>query len=253
MLRRLIVLSVFVLSVLSVTAQVSNVNIVFIGNSITRGAGLPNAAEEAPPAKAVAWLQQQLKGKVAFSNQGVSGSTTVDFLPSTNRLFNNVTDAANRYKDDPTAQLVFSMVLGTNDSAIEGPNGSPVSPAQYEKNVKAIIDALLKMYPRSIIVLHHPIWYSPNTQNRSRYLAEGLARLQTYFPVLDKMPAAYPSNVFIGYTKGFRYFSKHPELFQQEKGGQGIFQLHPNPEGAAILGAEWGKAIRKVLKIKGIN
>lgn len=240
MFRKLIVLSAILLSVISAFAQVSNVNLIFIGNSITEGGKLEHPKEEAPPVKAAAWLKEHLKGKVAFSNQGVSGSTTVDFLPATNRLFNNVVHAANQYKDDQTAQLVFSMVLGTNDSAIEGPNGAPVSPVQYEKNVRTIIDALLKLYPSAIIVLHHPIWYSPNTQNGARYLAEGLARLRTYYPVLDKMPKAYPSKVFIGYTGGYRFFSKHPGLFAQETGAQGIFQLHPECRGSSYTRSRVG-------------
>lgn len=245
-----IVISFFALSI---AAQTKNVNIVFIGNSITYGAGLKQPKEEAPPVKAVAWLREQLKGSAfKFSNQGVSGSTTLDFLPSTNRLYNNVIKAANVYKEED-ALLVFSMMLGTNDSAIEGPNGSPISPAQYEKNVRTIIDSLFALYPKSIVVLHHPIWYSPNTQNRSKYLAEGLARLRTYFPVLDKMPEFYPGKVFVGYKKGYNYFSRHPELFIQEKGGQGIFQLHPNAEGAVVLGTKWAKAILPVLKKQGIN
>ncbi|RFS19401.1 lipolytic protein G-D-S-L family [Chitinophaga silvatica] len=233
--------------------QTKQVNIVFIGNSITRGAGLQHPKEEAPPVKAVEWLRSKLKATIAFSNQGVSGSTTLDFLPSVNRLFNNVVTAANEFNGNTQALLVFSMVLGTNDSAIEGPNGSPVSSAQYEKNIKAIIDSLLALYPKCIIVLHHPIWYSPNTQNSSRYLGAGLARLQTYFPILDKMPKTYPGKVYVGYTQGFKFFSKHPELFIQEQGAQGIFQLHPNADGAAKLGTDWGKAIQIILKTKGIN
>jgi hypothetical protein len=67
------------------------------------------------------------------------------------------------------------------------------------------------------------------------------------------MPEFYPGKVFVGYKKGYNYFSRHPELFIQEKGGQGIFQLHPNAEGAVVLGTKWAKAILPVLKKQGIN
>lgn len=242
----------FLLSGITAMSQSKKLNIVFIGNSITQGGGLAHPQQDAPPVKSWEWLKQAMPDAVInYSNQGVSGSTTVDFLPATNRLFNNVIKAADAFKSDKDATLVFSMVLGTNDSAIEGPNGSPVSPENYKVNVKTILDRLLKDYPGCIIILHHPTWYSPNTQNSSRYLAEGLARLQSYFPVLNTIVAEYrtshPKQVYTGYTGGFKYFEKHPELFIQEQGKAGIFQLHPNEQGAAQLGVFWAKAIKSVV------
>lgn len=57
-----------------------NLNIVFIGNSITQGALLENPRREAPPVKAALYLRRQPSvGTVRYSNQGVSGSTTLDF------------------------------------------------------------------------------------------------------------------------------------------------------------------------------
>lgn len=55
-----------------------NINIVFIGDSITQGVQLADATTEAPPATTVAYLQQQKNlGTVSFSNQGHSGYTTL--------------------------------------------------------------------------------------------------------------------------------------------------------------------------------
>jgi|SRR6185312_910779 len=65
-----------------------NINIVFIGNSITYGARLANPVAEAPPVAAVAYLRRQPGiGEVSWSNQGKSGATTVDFLPPASQLF----------------------------------------------------------------------------------------------------------------------------------------------------------------------
>ncbi|PSL43095.1 lysophospholipase L1-like esterase [Chitinophaga niastensis] len=252
--RPFIILVISLLTGVTAAAQSKKLNIVFIGNSITHGAGLANPLTDAPPVQACNWLREKMPAmQVAYSNQGVSGATTVDFLPATNSLFNNVIKAANTFKSDKDATLVFSMILGTNDSASEGPNGSPVSPADYEANVKIIMNRLLADYPGCIIILHRPIWYSPNTQNGARYLVEGLARLQSYFPVLDKIVKDYqltnPKQVFSGDVKGFAYFKKHPEFFQQEQGKAGIFLLHPNEKGAAALGLLWGKAIKNRLSI----
>src|ERR1700759_2709740 len=71
----------------AVFAQKQDLNIVYIGDSITQGVQLDDPATEAPPATATAWLKKQEDiGEIEFSNQGVSGFTTVDFLPSTHTV-----------------------------------------------------------------------------------------------------------------------------------------------------------------------
>ncbi|MDB4922759.1 GDSL-type esterase/lipase family protein [Mucilaginibacter sp.] len=233
-----------------------DLSIVFIGNSITYGAGLSDPATEAPPVIAVNYLKQQSNiGKVEFVNQGHSGYTTVDFLPSTNGVFKDVEKAAKTFTDKQ-ALLIFSVKLGTNDSAIEGPRGAPVFPEVYYQNLKTIADSLLKEFPNSIVIFQHPVWYSPNTYNGSKYLAEGLERLQNYLQQIDQLvedyAATYPKRVFVGDTKAFDYFKKHSLTdFQAEAGHQGTFYLHPNKQGAVALGNFWGEAINKVLKKMG--
>jgi lysophospholipase L1-like esterase len=232
-----------------------NLNIVFIGNSITYGAGLADPATEAPPVITCNYLRQQPGiGTVAFANCGYSGFTTVDFLPSTASAFTKVESAAHAFKDK-RALLLFSIKLGTNDSAIEGPNGSPVSPAAYKQNLKTIADSLLKEFPGCIIIFQHPIWYSPNTYNGAKYLQEGLSRLQSYIPQIDALVTGYtvthPKQVFTGDTQGFAWFKEnYLATLQAENGYQGTFYLHPNKPGAVALGNFWGEAIDKVIKQK---
>jgi hypothetical protein len=238
---------------LSAQSLKQNVNIVFIGNSITRGANLDDPEHDSPPAIAAAYLRQQGNiGAVAFSNQGYSGFTTVDFLPSTATAFKKV-EAAARAFTNKQAMLIFSIKLGTNDSAIEGPNGSPVSPKAYKQNLKIIADSLLEEFPGCIIIFQHPIWYSPNTYNGAKYLKEGLKRLQQYIPKIDHLAAqyasTYPKQVFIGDTKGFAYFKEnYLTSLTPEQGHQGTFYLHPNKSGAQHLGYLWGLAINSVIK-----
>ncbi|MCF0073575.1 GDSL-type esterase/lipase family protein [Dyadobacter sp. CY261] len=227
----------------------TKLSIVFIGNSITQGKGGDDGFP--PPTHAVNYLKAK-KGvdDVSFINVGRSGSTTVDWLPATGKYFTLATTAADSLYLQKDHQLLFSMKLGTNDSAIQGPNGAPVSKEDYKRNVKTIVSELLKRYPGSKVIIHHPIWYSTNTYNRSKYLAEGLERLQTYVPELDELiketKTAEPGRVFKGDTKAFKYFKKHYlELFKPENGQQGVFYLHPNVEGVKVLGEYWGKAIAK--------
>lgn len=228
-------------------------NIVFIGNSITAGALIADPQQDAPPVKAAIYLGKQSQiASVKFSNQGVSGCTTTDYLPQTETLFPKAIVAADKFKDESCATLIFSIMLGTNDSAITGPNGAPASPAKYYENMKTILDQLLALYPNCKIVLNRPLWYSPNTYNGAKYLEEGLTRLQSYYPELQALVLYYsknfPGQVFIGDTDGFDYFKTNfkTDLFP-EKGNAGTFYLHPNQKGAAVLGELWGKAILKVL------
>nr|WP_294949125.1 GDSL-type esterase/lipase family protein [uncultured Mucilaginibacter sp.] len=114
-------------------AQTRNINIVYIGNSITYGAGLDSPATQAPPVVASAWLKKQKGiGDVNFSNQGYSGYTTLDFLPGT-PAFIQVDLAAKGFKQNG-ALLIFSIKIGTNDSAVKGTHGAPVSVEDYRTN-----------------------------------------------------------------------------------------------------------------------
>ena len=229
-----------------------DLNIVLIGNSITHGGGLPDWKTQAPPNETCAWLRQQKGvGKVDFTNQGRSGHTTVDFLPATAKDFPEVLAAASAFSNK-NAQLVFSIILGTNDSAVQGPNGAPVSKENYQANLQAIVDELFKNFPTCKVIIQQPTWYSPNTHNRATYMQEGLTRLQSYFPKIKAVVKSYttthPHQVFLGDTKAFDFFKKHAEQYLQHENGQdGIFYLHPNQEGAVILGDFWAKAIYKDL------
>ena len=200
---------------------------------------LENPIHDAPPVKAALYLRRQPSvGTVRYSNQGVSGSTTLDFLPQTDLLFPKVVQVADQFKDETWATLIFSIMLGTNDSAITGPSGAPASPAKYYENMKTIVDKLLALYP--------------NTYNGAKYLEEGLNRLQSYYPELQALVLDYskrfPGQVFMGDTDGFDYFKAHykSELFP-EKGNAGTFYLHPNRKGASALGELWGKAVLKAI------
>ncbi|RFZ95784.1 lipolytic protein G-D-S-L family [Mucilaginibacter conchicola] len=227
----------------------SKVNIVFIGDSITYG---QNSPDFQPSVYALDVLKEKFKNtEFTQANRGVNGHTTKSFMPGEPDFAKVVKDADGFYTD-ASAQLIFSVMLGTNDSAIKGPYGAPASPEKYTENLKTIADSLLKRYPNSKIVFNYPIYYSPNTYNGAMYLQEGLNRLQTYFPQIDALVKSYsnsqPKHVFLGYTTGFADFKKdYLRLFIPEPGNQGTFYLHPNKDGAKLLGKNWAKALAKVL------
>ena len=138
---------------------------------------------------------------------------------------------------------LITVMLGTNDSAMRGTKGAPVSPDRYRHNLLCIIDSLHARYPGSYFILHRPLWYSPNTHNGATYLAEGLQRLQTYTPVLDELPLERPY-ILPGDRKAYdRFRRQHRKLLTPEAGNSGTFYLHPNKAGAEVLAGYWTKSI----------
>lgn len=227
-------------------------NIIFIGDSITHGT---MAKDQSPPIYAGNYLRQQGKwNSVNVYNAGVSGYTTVDFLPDTRKGFNRVRTLADSLAQDNDAELIISIMLGTNDSAIKGPNGSPVAPEQYYANLKIITDTLLARYLRCKIVYHYPIWYSSNTHNRgATYLQEGHQRVRQYWLQIDQLVKAYRKagvhQIYKGDNQAYAYFEQNYLTdFRVENGPSGTFYLHPNQKGDMALGEFWAKAITRVIK-----
>ena len=253
------ILQFFAVSLLMFTAETlsaTTLNIVYIGDSITAGAGLHlKEGDMAPPAACSVALRNS-GFEVYDSNQGHSGHTTKDFLPDLSPNpksdFSKAKAAADQLIAAHEGQLVFSIMLGTNDSAERGPNGAPLPPEGCQANLKTIIDRLLEDYPHCKVIIQHPIWYSPSTHNSSEYGAKGLARLKSYDPVIESLVKEYakatPGAVFVGDRDAFAHFEAHfIELIRAEKGVDGTFYLHPNKEGALRLGQFWAKAIKEII------
>ncbi len=251
--RNLTLSGIFVLALCSFALREKpSINVVFIGDSITHGT---TQKSETPPNYTDSALEQSNRfKKVQVSNQGVSGFTTVDFLPATHKAYPKVRAAADIFYVDKQALLVFSIMLGTNDSAIKGPTGSPISPENYHQNLKTIADSLLAAYPNCKIVINYPTWYSNNTHNRgAAYMQEGFDRLNSYFPQIDALVKEYkksnPHHVFVGDKDAFKYFeTNYLTDLKAENGLDGVFYLHPNKKGDIALGKFWCDAIIKALK-----
>lgn len=226
----------------------STLNVVFIGNSITEGVGVENPATQAPPAVAAAQLaRQQGISDVRFFNAGMRGARTTDFLPGA-RLLNRALAGA-----DSLARLggamVFSIMLGTNDSAIY-PGPTPrTEPEEFKSNIMATIDALRHRYPGATVVLHRPVWYSENALNGATYMLDGARILQRYATVLaDIARENVGRNIYLGDTLAYDHFRENHRLeMVAEQGRAGIFYLHPNRQGSAKLGEYWARGIMKAI------
>ena len=223
-------------------------NLIFIGNSITEGALHANKKKTAPPVVAANLVGNMLSMDVHYRNCGRSGATTVDFLPEQKRDFVRVEKAIEEIKALSYAPILFSIMLGTNDSANFGPNGSPVSNEDYKKNLMTMIGRIRELCPNAIFVLQRPIWYSPNTHNAAQYLVAGQKRMVAYTDVLIEI-ANENEDVYLGDRDAFDYFgAKHRKYMFAEDGKAGTFYLHPNEAGARKLARYWAQAIVKVVK-----
>ena len=223
-------------------------NLIFIGNSITEGALHANKKKTAPPVVAANLVGNMLSMDVHYRNCGRSGATTVDFLPEQKRDFVRVEKAIEEIKALSYAPILFSIMLGTNDSANFGPNGSPVSNEDYKKNLMTMIGRIRELCPNAIFILQRPIWYSPNTHNASQYLVAGQKRMVAYTDVLIEI-ANENEDVYLGDRDAFDYFgAKHRKYMFAEDGKAGTFYLHPNEAGARKLARYWAQAIVKVVK-----
>jgi len=225
-------------------------SLVFLGDSITEGSRFAEG-NASPPFRCAAYLATNGYDDVTVANCGVRGYMTIDFMPK-GKQFPKVVESAAPFKDAKDTELIFSIMLGTNDSALRG-DDAPISPEDYRRNMKEIVDKLLADYPTAKIVIHRPIWYSP-TSHAWTYLLEGQLRLRAYFPEIESLVDYYSQSsakdrVFLGDVNAFNFFKSNIDsAFAEEKGPAGTFFLHPNKRGADILGRFWGAAIKSVIQ-----
>ena len=228
-----------------------NINLLFIGNSITAGATLSNAAQQAPPIVCRQLIEQATGITTNVYNGGHSGITTWGYLPGRTD-FTRIVSNAKAFKKQNGGLVYISIMLGTNDSACTTTEGAPVSTDTYGKNIRTIIDSLIAAIPDCRILLNYPIWYSPNTHNGAMYLQEGLDRLRSYYPILDTIVEEY-EQVYAGNRGVWEYFEDNKVLFTKEAGNSGNFFLHPNVVGAQRLAEIWAKSLLEIMKKDGIE
>ena len=228
-----------------------NINLLFIGNSITAGATLSNAAQQAPPIVCRQLIEQATGITTNVYNGGHSGITTWGYLPGRTD-FTRIVSNAKAFKKQNGGLVYISIMLGTNDSACTTTEGAPVSTDTYGKNIRTIIDSLIAAIPDCRILLNYPIWYSPNTHNGAMYLQEGLDRLRSYYPILDGIVEEY-EQVYAGNRGVWEYFEDNKVLFTKEAGNSGNFFLHPNVVGAQRLAEIWAKSLLEIMKKDGVE
>ena len=138
---------------------------------------------------------------------------------------------------NPTWLPVFSIMLGTNDSASAGTNNSPagtVTPAVYQAKMTALVGQFLADFPSAKVFVHAAPYYTPNTHNGATYEQAGLSALYSYRAAAAAAVASFatsnPKQVFVGDTYSFQYYAQNyaAELQADTSGPNGVFYLHPS-------------------------
>lgn len=260
--KRLLLLFSLVIFHLSFVYAQRSANIVFIGNSITYGALHEQREQTAPPVQCARWLcQREDIDTVYFLNCGRSGKTTYHFLPCAEDVipagdktyFGDVVSKTRELvKAHPSLPLVFSIMLGTNDT-VERPKNKHTEPDGYAKNLITIIDSLLKLWPDAHVVLNKPIWYYPDYHTKGGSIAskKSLKLIDTYYHQFPQVVAkSKAGHVHIGDADAYAYFEQHWKTdIVEEKDARGkSYWLHPNEQGAGRLAEFWGKALLPIIK-----
>lgn len=253
---------------LTAQAQQRSYNLVFIGNSITYGALHQQRELTAPPVQCGLWLSEQHGiDTVYVANCGRSGKTTYHFLPNKADVvpagdptyFPDVVKSTRALvKAHLGLPLVFSIMLGTNDS-VERKHNSHTTPDNYVSNLCAIIDSLLTLWPDAHVVLNKPIWYTPDyvTKNGSVASKKSLKLLDTYYTCFSQVVEhCKQGQVHIGDSEAYGYFRQYyqTDVFEEKDARGKSYWLHPNEQGAKRLAEYWGKALLPVIKeIPAVN
>ena len=180
-------------------------NIVFIGDSITMGAGVPNRDEQAAPVIAAHDSPQALGGGATASTSPTKGRTATPRPTSCPPAATSPAWRRPRSKLKAASQGPAGFLRGCwarTTARIMGPTGAPLPADGYAKNLHAIVDKLLAEFPDAKFVLNHPIWYSPNTHNGADY--EGSLRRRPAQELLRRdrhasspmTQASHPGHVF---------------------------------------------------------
>ena len=230
-----------------------NINLVFIGNSITYGATLADRATQAPPVVTGGLVQTATGVSTHVYNGGVSGYSTQDFLDDKSDCYTNVATNATRLSQNG-GRLYFSIQLGTNDSK-RNSTKERYSKATYKANLEALIANLTTQFPDCKIILNYPPWYSANTYtDASEFTEEGQQLLHSYYDAIDEVAAAN-DKVFAGDRNTWDVFEDRTDLYSPETSANAVgeYYLHPNAEGASRLAMIWTKGILPVVESDGIS
>ena len=204
----------------------SAINILAIGDSITAGTGTSGGANTLPNQVATK-LATITALPVSVNNQGVSGKTTVDWLPAGSLLTPALASG------QASGSNVAIIMLGTNDSK-ETVN---TSLASYLANLTSIANQCLLTPGIQSVVLNCPPYHGVAAPD---FYGTSLNRLMAYNDNLYTIcTGSNGKGILLGDQAGFGYIAHTPALLGDN--------IHPTDTGAAGLGGFQARALKKIL------
>ena len=227
--KRLLVLflAMMSISVLNATPK----EIVFIGDSITEGFGIPKEQrkEFRFPTVFGKVLEKDRPGKYKVINFGHCGRT----------MLSNVKMAWSGpgYREISTTKPYMAIImLGTNDTKAENWNAGKDQPAQFEKDLLEIIKRLKKQNHRVKIYLCTPPPAFKRGKLRTGDNISGIKVRDEIIPIIKKVAKKEKLPIIDVFTE----FLNKPTLFADG--------IHPNIKGADAFAKFIYKEVKKDLK-----
>ena len=247
-----------------------DVNLVFIGDSITNGYGGTGAGTASSPiiTSTVSALKKLYGVRNVYAyNGGVGGLASADWLPggtgactsggASPGCYHTTADASYASSGasvlaaaNPSAQMVFTIMLGANDAS-----RLTLSAAAYAANLKTTISKLLSDWPTSKVFVHMPAYFTPNIYNGASVLSTAYSYRAAISSLVASYTASNPGQVLVGDTLSYAFFEANyaaemlPQVSYGATAGVGTGYLHPNSAGQADLGALWANAIGRALYV----
>ena len=213
MIKRLVVMLLAILSFSALNAKPKE--IVFIGDSITEGFGIPKdqRKEFRFPTVFGKLLEKDHPKKYKVINFGHCGRT----------MLTNVKDAWSTigYKEIETTKPYMAIImLGTNDTKIKNWKATPNQAEQYEKDLKELIKRLKKRNHSVKIYLCTPPPAFQRGKLRDSDNISGIMVKEDIIPIVKKVAKKEKLKII----DVFKKFLHKPELFADG--------IHPNIKGA---------------------
>ena len=193
----------------------------FIGDSITAGTISPSPPSPTTTNATISTLNSVRI--TAFSNQGVSGSTTATWTPGQS-YYVSALSAFNSASSGIAARYVLIM-LGANDCKTI----ALASKAAYKANILATCNDLINNGYK--VILNYPIWCG-DTVNRDPSL------LSQYASALNELVNG--RTILQGDTYGYQYFF-------QNQGQMNLDTVNPSQVGENNLGSLWAYGIWRAI------
>jgi lysophospholipase L1-like esterase len=204
------------------TIYSTSAKILFVGDSITSGYGLPNAIRDT--------LQTRYPSlTVTTVNAGVGGSRSTDWISGSSNLISAKNAAVSACGSPSQLNRVYVLVmLGVNDSRVSPPGNTQ---SQYVTNMRSLLGDLVAAGYTPILndfpmVRAEP---SPNPYDTDA----GAANHVLYRQSLDSL--ANNTSVYRGDTYAFSLFGNHLEYFVRDGSVGGYTWVHPNTAGVTAF------------------